>query len=97
MEEYFQKSNVLEARILRYQIFLKVLWESDDKGSCGVWEGSGVSSLTRAKWLQSARKPSIPCERVGGRHDDQEDQDQESLGSEEFKEIRRIRIRMRWI
>ena len=36
------------------------------KGAFGVWEGSGVSSLTRAKWLQSARKPSIPCQRVGG-------------------------------
>ena len=34
LEVYFQNTNVLEARILRYQIFLKVLWELDDKGSC---------------------------------------------------------------
>ena len=43
------------------------------KGAFGVWEGSGVSSLTRAKWLQSARKLSIPCERVGGGEDRDED------------------------
>ena len=39
LEVYFQKSNVSEAMILRYQIILKVFWELYDKGSCGVWEG----------------------------------------------------------
>ena len=47
---YFQKSKVLEARILRYQIFLKVLWELDDKGSCGVWEGWKCTFKNQKFW-----------------------------------------------
>ena len=50
LEVYFRKSNVLEARILRYQIFLKVLWESDDKGSCGVWEGLKCTFENQMFW-----------------------------------------------